>query len=81
MATTSLLRTMFYCIFVFCVGGSKAAAVLYWSYRTAHEWAMLCVCSYSSSAVWEDIKANRLIRSLAFMQLSTTKVAMGLMVN
>ena len=37
------------------------------------------------ATVWEEIKANRLdlglIRSLAFMQLSTTKVAMGLTVN
>ena len=64
------------------MGISKAAAMLYWSYRMAHEWAMLYICSYSS-AVLEDIKANHLDRrSLAFMQLSTTtKVAMGLTVN
>ena len=68
---------------VFCVGGSKAAAVLYWSYRTAHEWAMLYA---HTTVLYGNIEANhrldrRLIRSLAFMQLSTTKVAMGLAVN
>ena len=38
----------------FSVGGSKAAAVLYWSYRTAHEWAVLYV--HTAVLYWKTSK-------------------------
>ena len=40
----------FHDFIVFCMGGSKAAAVLYWSYRTAHEWAMLYALLYEKTS-------------------------------
>ena len=56
------------------MGGSKAAAVLFWSYRMAYEWAML----YAHAAVlhWKTSKlanrlVGRLIRSLAFAMSSS----------